>query len=56
MDALREIASEPSLGKKLKGELEGSRTYRAWPYRIVYEVDDRRVWVVTIGHRKDVYR
>jgi len=42
--------------KKLKGR-EGWRI-RAGNYRVVYDIDDsvRTVMVVTIGHRREVYR
>lgn len=42
----------------LRRELEGLRAARRGPYRIVYEVDEqlRRVWVLRIDHRADVYR
>jgi len=41
-------------------KLSGLERYRVrqGPYRIVYSIqdDELTVWVVTIGHRKDVYR
>jgi mRNA interferase RelE/StbE len=42
---------------KLSG-LQSAYRKVAWPYRILYRVDDaeRRVYVYRIGHRKDVYR
>jgi len=46
------------VGHPLRRELEGLWSARRGPYRIVYEVDDdaRRVIVLRIDHRADVYR
>jgi mRNA interferase RelE/StbE len=42
--------------QKLKGR--GGWRIRAGDYRVVYDIDDsaRSVMVVTIGHRREVYR
>lgn len=47
----------PSGAAKLTGEAHGYRL-RVGDNRILYEVDDKRrtVLVVTVGHRRDVYR
>ena len=47
----------PDGSEKLAGEMERYRV-RQGRYRIVYEIRDREllVWVVRVGHRKDVYR
>ena len=56
--AIRELADNPRPpgGKKLSGR--PAWRIRTGVYRVIYEIhDDRlRVLVVTIGHRKDVYR
>jgi mRNA-degrading endonuclease RelE of RelBE toxin-antitoxin system len=46
------------LGKPLRFELEGHWSARRGPYRIVYRIDDeaRRVVVIAVAHRADVYR
>lgn len=45
-------------GKKLSGELSGQRSLRAWPYRIIYIVNEieQRVEVSTILHRQEAYK
>ena len=45
-------------GKPLLFELEGYQSARRGAYRIVYRIDEaeRRVLVVRIDHRADVYR
>ena len=46
----------PADGEKLTGE--GRDRVRQGDYRIVYSIQDERleVWVVKVGHRRDVYR
>ncbi|TIW19463.1 MAG: type II toxin-antitoxin system RelE/ParE family toxin, partial [Mesorhizobium sp.] len=46
------------LGKPLKGPLATFWRYRVGDYRVICDVQDRRlvILVVTIGHRGDVYR
>ncbi len=56
--ALEIISANPYLGKALKGELHGLRSYRMGDYRIIYEIHSKKIIVIIlkIGHRKDVYR
>ena len=44
-------------GKALKGN-EKEWSYRVGDYRLVCEIKDREVivWIVHIGHRREVYR
>jgi mRNA interferase RelE/StbE len=48
----------PDGSKKLKGESNLYRIRVMGNYRIIYDVQDRRliVTVVKVGHRRDVYR
>lgn len=59
VDRIRGLAQQPrpSRCEKLSGESERFRI-RQGDYRIVYGIDDiaRRVDVVKIGHRREVYR
>ena len=45
-------------GKKLSGEYAELRSLRAWPYRVIYYIDNpqEKVFVVTIAHRQGVYK
>ena len=56
--AIERIASHPDLGESLTGRWRGYRKYRMGDYRIVYRVEHGKllIYVMTIGHRKDVYR
>lgn len=52
-------AADPRrFGHALTGDLKGLWRYRAGDYRIVAAIEDRRfvVLVVTVGHRREVYR
>lgn len=57
-DAILEIAENPLLGKKLKGDFakEHLRSLKIWPYRIIYRFDSHSLDIVYVEHRKDVYR
>lgn len=53
------LAESPRrVGRPLRFELEGSHSAHRGDYRIVYRIDDRRriVYVLTVDHRRDVYR
>ncbi|MEX0616473.1 MAG: type II toxin-antitoxin system RelE/ParE family toxin [Candidatus Woykebacteria bacterium] len=51
------LSQNPYDGKKLSGNFLGLRSLRAWPYRIIYYLDEKlqKVFVVTIAHRQGVY-
>jgi mRNA interferase RelE/StbE len=54
-----EPASNPRLlGKPLHGDKQGLWRYRVGNYRLICEIQDKRVvvHVLRVGHRKDVYR
>jgi len=55
-EVLRELATNPLMGKKLKGELEGLRSCRLGSHRIVYRFTADLLEIVHIDDRKDVYR
>jgi mRNA interferase RelE/StbE len=59
IETLAALAEDPRRsGKPLRFELEGLWSARRGPYRVVYRIDGRRrrVTVITVGHRADVYR
>ena len=55
---LKTIQVNPLLGKHLTGELKDFYSLKAWPYRIIYEVNKkkRRVEVNKIVHRQGAYK
>ncbi len=56
--AIDHLAEDPFCGKTMQGECKGIFSIRIWPYRILYVIQKKilTVTVITIGHRKDVYK
>ncbi len=52
------LEHDPTVGKKLTGELNGIRSLHAWPYRILYEINEQaqKIEVHKIAHRQGVYQ
>lgn len=52
------LQTNPHSGKPLTGKLEGLYSLRAWPYRIIYEINKERhtITVYAIEHRQGVYK
>ena len=53
------LSKDPlALGKPLRGIFKGMHRFRCGDYRIIYTLDrkDERLMVLTVGHRKDVYK
>ena len=56
LGAKSKLETNPLIGKKLTGKLDGQYSLRIWPYRIVYFINQRKDVIITdIGHRKDIY-
>lgn len=56
-ERIRKLGSEPSLGKKLQGPLEGQRsTHLGRSHRIIYTLSGSDIVILTIVARKDAYR
>ena len=55
---IQKLKSDPYAGKKLKGEFEGLRSLKAWPYRIIdrYLSQDKLLFINVIQHRQKAYR
>lgn len=54
--ALQKLASDPTAGKPLTGDLEGELSLRIGDYRVIYTIEADNVWLETVGHRREVYR
>ncbi len=56
--AIDRLAANPTLGEFLTGNQKGYRKSRTGHYRIVYRIEHHQllIYIITIGHRKDVYR
>lgn len=56
-EIIRRLDSEPALGKKLVGQLNGKRSARLGrSHRIIYAAQEGVVIVLTVSDRKDAYR
>ncbi|OGH24051.1 MAG: hypothetical protein A2698_00810 [Candidatus Levybacteria bacterium RIFCSPHIGHO2_01_FULL_42_15] len=55
---LHALEQDPHSGKKLTGELKSIYSLRAWPYRILYEINEaeKRIEVHKIAHRQSAYK
>ncbi|MDR2149078.1 MAG: type II toxin-antitoxin system RelE/ParE family toxin, partial [Tannerella sp.] len=55
---LEGIENPRSIGKSLKGNLQGLWRYRIGDYRLICQIQDEKLIVlaVEIAHRKDVYK
>lgn len=56
--AIDELRTQPTLGKKLMGELKDYRSLRVGDYRIIYIIIEHKILIeiVNIGHRREIYR
>lgn len=54
---IKELSSNPNLGKPLRAHLAGLRSVRAGKYRVIYQVRKSflLIYIIKIGHRKNVY-
>ena len=52
------LKKNPHDGKKLSGKWAQLRSVRAWPYRIVYYINEKssKIFIVTVAHRQGVYK
>ena len=57
-ETIERIAENPEIGKRLTHELKGLLSYRLGAYRIIYRIYHKEimVFVLTVGHRKDIYQ
>lgn len=54
---IRALENDPYLGKRLRGVLEGTLSFRVGDYRVLYSVNEseKHVILLTVGHRSGVY-
>ena len=45
----------PTYSKKLKGSAHSYRI-REGDYRVIYEVEEQEIIIMSVGHRREVYR
>ncbi len=50
------LATQPTLGKPLVGPLKGKWSLRVGDYRMLYEFSETRLVILTVNHRREVYK
>jgi len=54
--ALANLVENPELGKQLKQEYSGLRSYKVSRYRIIYKIAAKKVLeIIALGPRKTIY-
>jgi len=58
LQKIEKLKNDPYAGKNLKGEFEGLRSLKVWPYRIIYRYlpQNRLLFINVIQHRQKVYK
>jgi mRNA interferase RelE/StbE len=58
LGSIEKLKNDPYAGKMLKGEFEGLRSLKVWPYRIIYRYlsQERLLFINVIQHRQKVYK
>ena len=53
---IKSLAEDPRAGKPLVGPLKGRWSLQVGDYRIIYELGKSTLIVLTVNHRKEVYK
>lgn len=51
-----DLSTNPGQFPLLKGRFAGLRRLRIGNYRVIFSLFDDEIWVLRIGHRRNVYR
>ena len=55
-DKIKLLRENPFIGKALLGDLRGIYSLRVGDYRVLYTIRDKVVFLLTVGHRRSIYR
>ena len=56
-DKIKLLINDPiGNSKKLSASIIGTYRFRVGDYRIIFDIEDDKVIVLRIGHRKDIYK
>jgi len=57
LQRVSELKTNPYLGRKLRGKLEGLYSLRVGDYRVLYwvDIDKAVIWLLEVEHRKKIY-
>jgi addiction module RelE/StbE family toxin len=52
---LKLLEEKPFASKQLVGRLSELKSFRMGDYRVIYQVSEHKIIVLTVGHRKKIY-
>jgi addiction module RelE/StbE family toxin len=52
---LKLLEEKPFASKQLVGRLSELKSFRMGDYRVIYQVSEYKIIVLTVGHRKKIY-
>jgi len=52
---LKQLRENPELGKPLSNSLSDKRSLHIGNFRVIYLLQDNKIIIVAIGHRKNIY-
>ena len=53
---IESLSDNPKAGKPLVGPLKGKWSLRVGDWRILYELEKAAITILTVSHRREVYR
>ncbi|MDP8263310.1 MAG: type II toxin-antitoxin system RelE/ParE family toxin [Candidatus Ancaeobacter aquaticus] len=53
---MRLLKDPISFGKPLRQSLKGHRKFRVGDWRVIYRIEKKDIFILKIGHLKDVYQ
>lgn len=53
---IQSLTDNPQAGKRLVGPLKGKLSLRIGDYRIIYKIEKTTIYILTINHRREVYK
>ncbi|MBF0538267.1 MAG: type II toxin-antitoxin system RelE/ParE family toxin [Nitrospirae bacterium] len=57
LNSVNRIYEDPyKYGKPLKGKHKGEYSLRVGDFRVIYTIEVNEVSIISIGHRKDIYK
>lgn len=56
-ERLKELTADPFINsKKLTSSIIGTYRFRIGDFRVIFDIDDDKIVILRIGHRKDIYK
>ena len=52
---IRKLSQSPEVGKPLRNKWKNHRSLRVTPFRIIYKIENNKLFVNCFDHRRDAY-